>query len=134
MKEELKKDQEELQYLVNLARLQNVAKNQKEFAKIVGLDPGPLSSMLTGAQSITPQMMKRIKDALSVAGLVIEGNGNATATGPNSTAQVVTGDISALIKELSEQRLAYMEQLRAKDLQRAECMQLLKDAIAKSKK
>ena len=122
MKEKLKKDQEELQYLVNLARLQNVAKNQKEFAKIVGLDPGPLSSMLSGAQTITPQMMKRIKDALSVAGLVIEGSGNATATGPGSTA------------EMGEQRRSYEEQLRAKDKLISECMQLLKDAIAKSKK
>ena len=134
MKEKFKNDQEELQYLVNLARLQNVAKNQKEFAKIVGLDPGPLSSMLGGAQTITSQMMKRIKDALSVAGLVIEGNGNATATGPGSTAQVVSGDLSALIKEMGEQRLAYMEQLRAKDLQIAECLQLLKEAIGGSKK
>lgn len=125
MKEKLKNDQEELQYLVNLARLQNVAKNQKEFAKIVGLDPGPLSSMLSGAQTITSQMMKRIKDALSVAGLVIEGNGNATATGPNSTAQVVSGDISALIKEMGEQRLAYMEQLRAKDKQISSLLELL---------
>jgi hypothetical protein len=134
MKEKLKNDQEELQYLVNLARLQNVAKNQKEFAKIVGLDPGPLSSMLSGAQTITSQMMKRIKDALSVAGLVIEGSGNATATGPGSTAQVVSGDLSALIKEMGEQRLAYIEQLRAKDLQIAECMQLLKDALSGIKK
>lgn len=134
MKEKLKNDQEELQYLVNLARLQNVAKNQKEFAKIVGLDPGPLSSMLSGAQTITPQMMKRIKDALSVAGLVIEGSGNATATGPGSTAQVISGDLSALIKEMGEQRRSYEEQLRAKDKQISECMQLLKDAIAKSKK
>lgn len=134
MKEKLKNDQEELQYLVNLARLQNVAKNQKEFAKIVGLDPGPLSSMLSGAQTITPQMMKRIKDALSVAGLVIEGSGNATATGPGSTAQVISGDLSALIKEMGEMRRSYEEQLRAKDKQISEFMQLLKDAIAKSKK
>lgn len=134
MKEKLKNDQEELQYLVNLARLQNVAKNQKEFAKIVGLDPGPLSSMLSGAQTITSQMMKRIKDALSVAGLVIEGSGNATATGPNSTAQVLSGDLSALIKEMGEQRVAFMEQLRMKDQQIAECMQLLKDAMASPKK
>ena len=134
MKEKLKKDQEELQYLVNLARLQNVAKNQKEFAKIVGLDPGPLSSMLSGAQTITPQMMKRIKDALSVAGLVIEGNGNATATAPGSTAQVVSGDLSALIKGMGEMRRSYEEQLRAKDKQISECMQLLKDAMAKPKK
>lgn len=134
MKEKFKNDQEELQYLVNLARLQNVAKNQKEFAKVVGLDPGPLSSMLSGAQTITSQMMKRIKDALSVAGLVIEGNGNATATGPGSTAQVVTGDLSAIIKEMGEMRQSYEEQLRAKDKQISECMQLLKEAIGGSKK
>ena len=79
-------------------------------------------------------MLKRIKDAVNAAGVVIEGNGNATDTGPNSTAQVLSGDLSALIKEMGEQRLAYMEQLRAKDLQIAECMQLLKDAIVKSKK
>ena len=79
-------------------------------------------------------MLKRIRDAVAAAGVVIEGNGNATATDPDSTVLVVSGDISALIKELSEQRLAYMEQLRAKDLQIAEYMQLLKDAIGGSKK
>ena len=69
-----------------------------------------------------------------MAGVIVEGSGNATATGPGSTAQVLSGDLSALIKEMGEQRLAYMEQLRAKDLQIAECMQLLKEAIGGSKK
>ena len=127
-------EQRELVSLLNAARSQRFVENQKEFADMIQLHPGYLSQLIKGTKSITKQMLKRIRDAVTAAGVVIEGNGNATATGPNSTAQVVTGDISALIKELSEQRLAYMEQLRTKDLQIAECMQLLKDAIAKSKK
>lgn len=127
-------EQRELVSLLNAARSQGFVENQKEFADMIQLHPGYLSQLIKGTKSITKQMLKRIRDAVTAAGVVIEGNGNATATGPNSTAQVVTGDISALIKELSEQRLAYMEQLRTKDLQIAECMQLLKDAIAKSKK
>lgn len=127
-------EQRELVSLLNAARSQGFVENQKEFADMIQLHPGYLSQLIKGTKSITKQMLKRIRDAVTAAGVVIEGNGNATATGPNSTAQVVSGDISALIKELSEQRLAYMEQLRAKDLQIAEYMQLLKDAIGGSKK
>ena len=127
-------EQRELVSLLNAARSQGFVENQKEFADMIQLHPGYLSQLIKGTKSITKQMLKRIRDAVTAAGVVIEGNGNATATGPGSTAQVVSGDISALIKEMGEQRLAYMEQLRAKDLQIAEYMQLLKDAIAKSKK
>lgn len=128
------KEQEELKNLVDLARMQGKADNQKEFAEMVQLDAGYLSQLLNGGKPITKQMLKRIRDAVAIAGVIVEGNGNATATGPGSTAQVVSGDLSALIKEMGEQRLAYMEQLRAKDLQIAECMQLLKDAMARPKK
>lgn len=127
-------EQRELVSLLNAARSQGFVENQKEFADMIQLHPGYLSQLIKGTKSITKQMLKRIRDAVTAAGVVIEGNGNATATGPGSTAQVVSGDISALIKEMGEQRLAYMEQLRAKDLQIAEYMQLLKDAMAKSKK
>lgn len=127
--EKQSKVQDELQYLVNISRLQGFAQNQKQFAEMVGLDPGPLSAMLTGSKKITSQMMKRIKDAVTAAGVVIEGNGNATATAPGSTAQVISGDLSALIHEMGEQRRVFEEQLRAKDLQISEFMQLLKEAI-----
>ena len=127
-------EQRELVSLLNAARSQGFVENQKEFADMIQLHPGYLSQLIKGTKSITKQMLKRIRDAVTAAGVVIEGNGNATATGPNSTAQVVTGDISALIKEMGEQRLAYMEQLRAKDQQIAEYMQLLKEAIGGSKK
>jgi len=128
------KEQDELKNLVILAQAQGKVKNQKGFAELVQLDEGYLSQLLNGSKRITKQMLKRIKDAAAVEGITIEGNGNATATGPNSTAQVVSGDMGALIKEMGEQRLAYMEQLRAKDEQITEFMQLLKEAIAKSKK
>lgn len=128
------KEQEELISLLNSARSQGRVRTQKEFAEMIQLSPTYLSQLIVGSKEITKQMLKRIKDAVNAAGVVIEGNGNATDTGPNSTAQVLSGDLSALIKEMGEQRLAYMEQLRAKDLQIAECMQLLKDAIVKSKK
>ena len=128
------KEQEELLSLLNSARSQGRVRTQKEFAEMIQLSPTYLSQLIVGSKEITKQMLKRIKDAVNAAGVVIEGNGNATDTGPNSTAQVLSGDLSALIKEMGEQRLAYMEQLRAKDLQIAECMQLLKDAMAKSKK
>ena len=127
-------EQRELVSLLNAARSQGFVESQKEFADMIQLHPGYLSQLIKGTKSITKQMLKRIRDAVTAAGVVIEGNGNATATDPDSTVQVVSGDISALIKELSEQRLAYMEQLRAKDLQIAECMQLLKDAMARPKK
>lgn len=128
------KDQEELKNLVILAQAQGKVKNQKGFAEMVHLDEGYLSQLLNGSKRITSQMLKRIKDAAAMAGVIIEGSGNATATGPGSTAQVISGDLSALIKEMGEQRLAYMEQLRAKDQQIAECLQLLKEAIGGSKK
>lgn len=127
-------EQRELLSLLNAARSQGLVENQKEFADMIQLHPGYLSQLIKGTKSITKQMLKRIRDAVTAAGVVIEGNGNATATGPGSTAQVVTGDLSALIKEMGEQRLAYMEQLHTKDLQIAECLQLLKDAMARPKK
>ena len=127
-------EQRELVSLLNAARSQGLVESQKEFADMIQLHPGYLSQLIKGTKSITKQMMKRIRDAVTAAGVVIEGSGNATATGPGSTAQVVTGDLSALIKEMGEQRLAYMEQLRAKDQQIAECLQLLKEAIGGSKK
>lgn len=109
-----------------------LVRSQKEFAKLVGISETSISQMLKGTMVITDQSMKRVDDAIRAKGIHIEGNGNATATGPNSTAQVFSGDLSALIKEMGEQRRSYEEQLRAKDQQIAECMQLLKDAMAKS--
>ena len=127
-------EQRELVSLLNAARSQGLVENQKEFADMIQLHPGYLSQLIKGTKGITKQMLKRIRDAVTAAGVVIEGNGNATATGPGSTAQVVTGDLSALIKEMGEMRRSYEEQLRAKDKQISECMQLLKDAMAKPKK
>ena len=127
-------EQRELVSLLNAARSQGLVESQKDFADMIQLHPGYLSQLIKGTKGITKQMLKRIRDAVAAAGVVIEGNGNATATGPGSTAQVVTGDLSALIKEMGEQRRSYEEQLRAKDKQISECMQLLKDAMAKSKK
>lgn len=127
-------EQRELRSLINAAQSQGLVENQKEFAEMIQLHPGYLSQLIKGSKPITKQMLKRIRDAATTSGVVIEGNGNATATGPGSTAQVVSGDLSALIKEMGEQRLAYMEQLRAKDMQIAECLQLLKEAIGGSKK
>ena len=128
------KEQEELLSLLNSARSQRRVRTQKEFAEMIQLSPTYLSQLLVGSKEITKQMLKRIKDAVNAAGVVIEGNGNATATGPHSTAQVLSGDLSALIKEMGEQRISFMEQLRMKDQQIAECMQLLKDAISYGKK
>ena len=127
-------EQRELLSLLNAARSQGLVESQKEFADMIQLHPGYLSQLIKGTKSITKQMLKRIRDAVAAAGVVIEGNGNATATGPGSTAQVVSGDLSALIKEMGEMRRSYEEQLRAKDKQISECMQLLKDAMAKPKK
>ena len=127
-------EQRELVSLLNAARSQGLVENQKEFADMIQLHPGYLSQLIKGTKGITKQMLKRIRDAVTAAGVVIEGNGNATATGPGSTAQVVTGDLSAIIKEMGEMRQSYEEQLRAKDKQISECMQLLKDAIGGSKK
>ena len=127
-------EQRELRSMISAAQLQGFVENQKEFAEMIQLHSGYLSQLLKGSKPITKQMLKRIRDAVITSGVIIEGNGNATATGPNSTAQVVSGDMGALIKEMGEQRLAYMEQLRAKDEQITEFMQLLKEAIAKSKK
>ena len=111
-----------------------LVRNQKEFAKLVGISETSISQMLKGTIVISDQTMKRVDDAIRAKGIHIVGNGNATATGPNSTAQVLSGDLSALIKEMGEQRISFMEQLRMKDQQIAECMQLLKDAISYGKK
>lgn len=127
-------EQRELVSLLNAARSQGLVESQKDFADMIQLHPGYLSQLIKGTKGITKQMLKRIRDAVAAAGVVIEGNGNATATGPGSTAQVVTGDLSAIIKEMGEMRQSYEEQLRAKDKQISECMQLLKDAMAKPKK
>lgn len=127
------KEQEELRYLLNVSRLQGVAINQKGFAKVIGIDPATVSSMLKGKLPITPQMMKRIKDAITSAGVVIEGNGNATATGPNSMAQVISGDIGTLIAEFAEQRKAYVDQLKVKDEQISKLTNMLTEIISAKK-
>ena len=104
-------------------------RTQKDFAELVGISETRISQCLNGTIPITDQTMKRVDDAIRAKGIHIEGSGNATATGPNSTAQVLSGDLSALIKEMGEQRVAFMEQLRMKDQQIAEFMQLLRSAI-----
>ena len=101
----------------------------RDFAELVGISETRISQCLNGTIPITDQTMKRVDDAIRAKGIHIEGSGNATATGPNSTAQVLSGDLSALIKEMGEQRVAFMEQLRMKDQQIAEFMQLLRSAI-----
>ena len=127
------KEQEELRYLLNISRLQGVASNQKEFAKVIGIDPSTISSMLKGTLPITRQMMKRIKDAITSAGVVIEGNGTATATGPNSTAQVISADVSTLIAEFAEQRKVFVDQLKVKDEQISQLTGMLHEMISGKK-
>lgn len=124
----------ELRAYYNAALSEGLIRTQKDFAELVGISETRISQCLNGTIPITDQTMKRVDDAIRAKGIHIEGSGNATATGPGSTAQVVSGDLSAIIKEMGEQRLAYMEQLRAKDLQIAECLQLLKEAIGGTKK
>lgn len=75
-------EQRELVSLLNAARSQGLVENQKEFADMIQLHPGYLSQLIKGTKGITKQMLKRIRDAVTAAGVVIEGNGNATATGP----------------------------------------------------
>lgn len=77
--------------------------------------------------------MKRIKDAITSAGVVIEGNRNATATGPNSMAQVISGDIGTLIAEFAEQRKAYVDQLKVKDKQISQLTNMLTEIISAKK-
>lgn len=124
----------ELWAYYNAALNAGLIRTQKDFAKLVGISETRISQCLNGTIPITDQTMKRVDDAIRAKGIHIEGNGNATATGPNSTAQVLSGDLSAIIKEMGEMRRSYEEQLRAKDQQIAECMTLLKEAISGVKK
>lgn len=133
MKEKVN-DPSDLRIYYDAALKFGLVHNQKEFAKLVGISETTISQMLNGTITISNQTMKRVDDAISAKGIHIKGSGNATATGPNSTAQVLSGDLSALIKEMGEQRQSFMEQLRVKDQQIAECMQLLKEAISSGKK
>lgn len=126
-------EREELKKLLNVTRSQGKVKNQKEFASMVNLDPAYLSQLLSGTKPITRQMLKRIKDAVVTAGVVIEGNGNATATGPNSTAQVISADVSTLIAEFAEQRKVFVDQLKVKDEQISQLTGMLHEMISGKK-
>lgn len=126
-------DPKELRELFDAARESGLAHTQKEFAGLIGLDPTSLSSFLKGKAPITETMMKRIKNEAFMSTLHISGNGNAAATGPNSSAQVVSGDVTALIAELAEQRKVFVDQLKVKDEQISQLTGMLHEMISGKK-
>lgn len=123
----------ELRAYLDAALKSGLVHTQKEFSELVGISETRISQYLNGTAAISDQTMKRVDDAISAKGIHITGNGNATATGPNSSAQVVSGDVSALITELAEQRKAYVDQLKVKDDQIAELTGMLREMISGKK-
>lgn len=73
--------QDELRELYYCARQNGKAHTQKEFAELLGIHPANMSQFMNGAVPITHQMMRRIKDAATVAGLNVtqEGDDNTSA-------------------------------------------------------
>lgn len=123
----------ELRAYLNAAIESKMIRTQKEFAELVGISGTRISLYLNGTAAISDQTMKRVRDAFAAKGIHIEGNGNATATGPNSSAQVVSGDVSALITELAEQRKVFVDQLKVKDEQISQLTGMLHEMISGKK-
>ena len=123
----------ELRVYLDAALKSGLVHTQKEFAVLVGISETSISQYLNGTTAISEQTIKRVKDAIEAKSLHISGNGNAAATGPNSSAQVVSGDVTALITELTEQRKAYVDQLKVKDDQIAELTGMLREMISGKK-
>lgn len=123
----------ELRAYLNAAIKSKMIRTQKEFAELVGISGTRISLYLNGTAAISDQTMKRVRDAFAAKGIHIEGNGNATATGPNSSAQVVSGDVSVLITELAEQRNVFVDQLKVKDEQISQLTGMLHEMISGKK-
>jgi len=123
----------ELRVYLDAALKSGLVHTQKEFAELVGISETSISQFLKGTASISNQTIKRVKDAIEAKCIHIEGNANATATGPNSSAQVVSGDVGALIAELTEQRKAFVDQLKVKDEQISQLTGMLREVISGKK-
>ena len=123
----------ELRSYLDAAIKSKMIRTQKEFAELVGISGTRISLYLNGTAAISDQTMKRVRDAFAAKGIHIEGNGNATATGPNSSAQVVSGDVSALIAEFAEQRKVFVDQLKVKDEQISQLAGMLHEMISGKK-
>lgn len=106
--------QSELRDLLNKARMQGLCRTQKEFASLIGLDPSNFSALLNGAQNITEQMMTRIIEAATSAGVVMEGNGNGThdTAGGDMQKTYNVDHTAELIAEMAAQREMYAEHTR----------------------
>lgn len=64
--------QSELQELFDIARSKGLAHTKKEFAELVGIHPANFSSFLSGYTNVTEQMMRKIRNAAIVAGVISE--------------------------------------------------------------
>lgn len=107
--------QEELLQMYEAARQNGKAHTKKEFAEMLGINPANMSGFVSGYTSVTAQMMRRIKDAASLAGIyspqTIETN-NGTAVGGGD---VLGDNAQKILEQQTDPR--WFELVKEKDKQ-----------------
>lgn len=105
---------QDLNALYNKARSTGKCHTQKEFAEIVGINKGVLSSLMSGAAPLTDGMYKRIESAAQSSGIlqadIIDStiqNAGGDIMGDNAQKNLSPSGIEPLISEMAAQREMY---------------------------
>lgn len=103
--------QDELRNIYDQARSTGRVHTQREFAELVGINPTNLSAIFNGSVPLTEQMLRRIREAAQVAGIINADGGAVNVNSPQATA-IVGGIESELLQEMKAQREMYAEHTR----------------------
>lgn len=103
--------QDELRSIYDQARSIGRVHTQREFAELVGINPTNLSAIFNGAVPLTEQMLRRIREAAQVAGIINADGSAVNVNSPQATA-IVGGIESELLQEMKAQREMYAEHTR----------------------
>ena len=103
--------QDELRAIYDQARSIGRVHTQKEFAELVGINPTNLSAIFNGSVPLTEQMLRRIREAAQVAGIINADGSAVNVNSPQATA-IVGGIESELLSEMKAQREMYAEHTR----------------------
>lgn len=103
--------QDELRSIYDQARSTGRVHTQREFAELVGINPTNLSAIFNGAVPLTEQMLRRIREAAQVAGIINADGSAVNVNSPQATA-IVGGIESELLQEMKAQREMYAEHTR----------------------
>ena len=103
--------QDELRSIYDQARNMGRVHTQREFAELVGINPTNLSAIFNGSVPLTEQMLRRIREAAQVAGIINADGSAVNVNSPQATA-IVGGIESELLQEMKAQREMYAEHTR----------------------